>query len=95
MRSKTIWRETNSTGQICRQANSSVSQFGGIINNFDLPLLALKRQQKLSCYVTEAIKKDNCNYSTDKSENSHLKLSSALNLGMFLAEHFLFEFTIA
>ena len=26
--------------------NSSASQFGGKINNFDLPSLALKRQQK-------------------------------------------------
>ena len=36
----------NSTGQICRQANLSASQFGGKINKNNLPSLALKRQQK-------------------------------------------------
>ena len=47
----------NSTGQIRRQANLLASQFGGKISNFDLSSLALKRQQKKLCNVTEAIEK--------------------------------------
>ena len=34
----------NLTGQIRRQENLSASQFGGKINNFNLPSLVLKRQ---------------------------------------------------
>ena len=49
-------------GQIYQQANLSASQFIGEpicrkINNFDLSSLALKGQQKNSCYVTKTIKK--------------------------------------
>ena len=46
----------NLAAQICQQANLSASQFGGKINKNDLPLLALKQQQKF-CYVTKAIEK--------------------------------------
>ena len=46
-----IWRETIFRDQfvgkpICRQAYLAASQFGGKINNNDLPSLASKRQQK-------------------------------------------------
>ena len=66
--------------------NLSASQFGRKMNNFDLPSIALKRQQKKFCNVFTAIE-DNCNCSADKSENSQLKLLNALNLGIFLAEY--------
>ena len=50
----------------------------GKINNFDLPLLALKRQEKKFCYVIKAIKKTIAICSADKSKNLQLILLNAI-----------------
>ena len=42
---------------IHQQVNLLASQFSRKINNFDLPSLALKRQQNKFCYVIRAIEK--------------------------------------
>ena len=80
-KSKTIWWKT-----ICQQANLAASQFGRKVNKNDLPLLALKQQQK-SFVMSQRQLKRQCKCSGDMSENFNLKLLNVLNLGMFLTEY--------